>query len=151
MFYDGYAQYEVARRPSRRERALAQFREALLQGWLNRLVALVMGRANHLDKLGDQHLNGERRHAGLRTVRIEQITGSENRSLDFDRQFHPLGDKTRDRWLSVMEARLNGVAMPPVQLTEVNGHYYVRDGHHRISVAAAMGETFVEAVVEVWR
>jgi len=37
--------------------------------------------------------------------------------------------------------------MPPVQLTEKNSRYYVRDGHHRISVAHALGETFIDAEV----
>jgi hypothetical protein len=32
-------------------------------------------------------------------------------------------------------------------LTEKDGAYYVRDGHHRISVARALGESFIEAEV----
>ncbi len=49
------------------------------------------------------------------------------------------------------EARLRGVHMPPVQLIELGGRYYVRDGHHRISVAKALGESFVDAEVVRWQ
>ena len=40
-------------------------------------------------------------YAGLHTVPIEQIRGSEGRSNDFDCDFHPLQDHSRSRWLGV--------------------------------------------------
>jgi uncharacterized protein (DUF1015 family) len=43
-----------------------------------------------------------------------------------------------------------GVTMSPVQLLQVRDVYYVRDGHHRISVARAMGQEYIEAEVMVW-
>ena len=54
---------------------------------------------------------------------------------------------TRSRWLSIAVARLNGQAMPAVELIKVGAAYAVRDGHHRISVARALGESFIEAEV----
>jgi ParB-like chromosome segregation protein Spo0J len=51
----------------------------------------------------------------------------------------------------VAEARLRGINLPPVQLIEVGGRYYVRDGHHRISVAQALGDTFIDAEVTRWQ
>jgi broad specificity polyphosphatase/5'/3'-nucleotidase SurE len=94
---------------------------------------------------------GEGAYVGMRTIAIETICGSEERAEDFDNSFRPLARHTRERWMSVAEARLRGVNMPPVQLIELGGRYYVRDGHHRISVAQALGESFVDAEVVRWQ
>ena len=45
---------------------------------------------------------------------------------------------------------MNEEALPPIELIRVGGEYYVRDGHHRLSVAHALGEHFIEAEVTVW-
>jgi hypothetical protein len=89
--------------------------------------------------------------AGLRTVRIAQILGSEGRSTDFDRDFYPLQEHNRERWLSIARARQQGKALPPVVLIQVGDVYFVRDGHHRISVARALGQEAIEAMVIVWQ
>ena len=44
-----------------------------------------------------------------------------------------------------------GRCLPPVALIQVGDHYFVRDGHHRISVARALGQLAIEATVEVWQ
>jgi hypothetical protein len=150
MLNSQYAQYSQTHQKSTRELALEHFRESLLQSWLQRAFAKLMGRSNALSELGAQATSGRQHHVGLRTVPIAQITGSENRSHDFDHAFYPLSEKTRDRWLSVMEARLKGVPLSPVELTKVGNAYFVRDGHHRISVAHTLGEGFIEAVVTEW-
>jgi hypothetical protein len=36
-------------------------------------------------------------------------------------------------------------------LIQVGDVYFVRDGHHRISVARALGHLMIEATVEVWQ
>jgi hypothetical protein len=88
---------------------------------------------------------------GTHTVAIAQICGSEGRVADFDRDFNPLQDHTRDRWLSIASALQRGRTLPPVALIQVGDRYFVRDGHHRISVARALGQKAIEATVEVWR
>jgi len=40
--------------------------------------------------------------------------------------------------------------MPAVELIKVGEVYAVRDGHHRISVARALGEDFIDARVTAW-
>ncbi|MCB8986520.1 MAG: ParB N-terminal domain-containing protein [Ardenticatenaceae bacterium] len=40
--------------------------------------------------------------------------------------------------------------MPPVDLVQVGDTYFVMDGHHRISVAQAMGQDEIEASVITW-
>jgi hypothetical protein len=89
--------------------------------------------------------------AGIRTVPIKQIRGSEGRSHDFDRDFNPLQDHTRMRWLGIAAARQAGKSLPPVSLIQVGDVYFVRDGHHRISVARAIGQCDIEAEVTVWQ
>jgi len=88
---------------------------------------------------------------GIRTVPIDQIRGSEGRATDFDRDFNPLKTHTRDRWLGIATARQRGKALPPVRLVQIGDLYFVRDGHHRISVARALGQKAIEAKVTVWQ
>lgn len=88
-----------------------------------------------------------RHYAGQQSVVIDQIQGTEGRLGDFDDAFYPLHDRLRSRWLGVASARLAGRELPPVELTQVGGVYYVQDGHHRISVAKALGEKFIDAEV----
>ena len=89
--------------------------------------------------------------AGRRTVPIAQIGGSEGRAGDFDRDFNPLQDYTRERWLGIAGARERGKALPPVSLVQVGDIYFVKDGHHRISVARALGQKAIEARVVMWQ
>jgi hypothetical protein len=93
---------------------------------------------------------GDRRAAGTRIVPIRQIRGSEGRCVDFDVAFHPLKAHTEDRWLSVAKANVRGHGLPPIELIQVGEIYFVRDGHHRISVAAALGQQEIDAVVTIW-
>jgi hypothetical protein len=89
-------------------------------------------------------------YAGLQTVLIRHIRGSESRLDDFDADFRPLQSRTCERWLSIGRARLQGATLPPIELIRVGDTYFVRDGHHRLSVARALGEKFIEAQITVW-
>jgi hypothetical protein len=128
--------------------ALKAFSRVRWQAELARRWAAFTGRSTSLRALppvaGSQHF------AGTRTVPVSQVLGSESRTRDFDRDFNPLDDKSRDRWVSIFRAWQRGRDLPPVELIEVNGAYYVRDGHHRLSVARALGQEYVEAVVTRW-
>lgn len=133
--------------------ALQSYRAAVLRGTLGKLVALVSGRKRSLLDLNTVTKEvriGSRHHAGLQAVAIEKIIGSLGRCSDFDVAFNPLDEKTRDRWLSVARARLLGTALPPVELIQVGDRYFVRDGHHRISVARSFGEQAIDAEVVLW-
>lgn len=81
-------------------------------------------------------------------VSIAQIKGSAGgRSWDFDAEFRPLVKHNRNRWVQVASALFQGKRLPPVQLLRLDDTYFVVDGHHRISVASALGETEIEARV----
>ena len=69
---------------------------------------------------------------------------------DFDRHFHPLDDRLRDRWVRVAMARSQDIPLPPVSLVKLGNRYFVEDGHHRISVAHAHGEMMIDAEITVW-
>lgn len=88
---------------------------------------------------------------GVQAVELIRIRGSENRSQDFDSAFQPLIEKNRERWIRIAAMCLNLQALPAVDLIQVNDDYFVRDGHHRISVMRALGYRFVDANVTVFQ
>ena len=89
-------------------------------------------------------------YEGMRTVPIDLIRGSEGRCRDFDTGFRPLRSHSRDRWVRIAMARLMRTPLPPVTLVLVGDRYFVIDGHHRVSVAKALGQTEIEAEVTVY-
>jgi hypothetical protein len=78
-------------------------------------------------------------------VPLSKIVGTEGRDEDFDADFHPLNAHDRERWISVAAARRMGIILPAVDLLRVGDEFYVRDGHHRISVARMMGQVEIDA------
>jgi hypothetical protein len=88
---------------------------------------------------------------GCVTVEVGKIRGSECRVCDFDCDFLPLKETNQQRWVSVYAARLCGIGLPAISLVQVGDAYYVRDGHHRVSVARLLGEEYIEANVQVWQ
>jgi hypothetical protein len=89
------------------------------------------------------------RSLGIQTVCIHCIQGTESRNSDFDCDFNPLKNNNRDRWIDIASARLQEVGLPAIDLLLVDDTYYVRDGHHRISVARALGADYIDAHVTV--
>jgi hypothetical protein len=49
--------------------------------------------------------------------------------------------------MSIAIARSQGDTLPLVELIQLGNDYFVRDGHHRISVARALGEEYIDAKV----
>jgi hypothetical protein len=127
------------------------YRKALMLGSAHRLWSGLTRRSNRLHNLSEDHLLvGSSHYAGVREVCISSIRGSENRDGDFDDQFYPLNENTRQRWQNIAKAYSMGIGLPPVQLIQVGEAYFVRDGHHRISVARAFGFKTIEAEITVW-
>ena len=129
---------------------------SMMHGWglARRLSSALTGRSNRLLDLADVRRACEvcgRRFDGIRAVPLREIRGSGGRCGDFDAGFCPLVSYTKGRWVSIARARQMGRAMPPVELTQVGDVYFVRDGHHRISVARALGQKAIDARVMVWR
>lgn len=133
--------------------ALNNYRAALVRATVAKIWGAITGRENGLLDLTEvekQIQVRNRYHAGISAVAVHKIVGSLGRCSDFDAGFNPLNETTRDRWLSVARARLQGIPLPPVELIQVGQCYFVRDGHHRISVARSFGEQAIDAEVTVW-
>jgi hypothetical protein len=126
-------------------------RKRSILGWIRWLLAGGRCRLLDLGRVEAACKIRERLDLGTRPVPIDRILGSEGRGKDFDTGFRPLGTHTRGRWVRVAEAMYMSVALPPVELIQVGDIYFVRDGHHRISVARALGQTKIEAHVTLWR
>jgi len=90
-------------------------------------------------------------YLGIQTVPLADIVGSATlRYHDFDRAFMPSQDFTESRWRRVDEAYYQAKNLPPVQLYKIGTAYFVRDGHHRVSVAREKGQEYIDAeVIEV--
>lgn len=130
--------------------AQQDFDHAMQKAFWRDLFGKLTGNTNQLlafDQIcEDQSIQGQ--HAqGLQTVSIDKIVGSEGRSRDFDRAFFPRESRTRERWVSIDQAYYQDVSLPPVELLKVGENYIVRDGNHRVSVARARKQDFIDAYV----
>jgi hypothetical protein len=86
-------------------------------------------------------------YRGMQTIPISLIVGSEGRYRDFNKAFLPRRNHLRARWMRVDVARLENIDLPAIQLYEIGGVYFVRDGNHRVSVARTQGVEQIDAEV----
>jgi hypothetical protein len=89
---------------------------------------------------------GERR-LGLQTIRLDRIVGTVDSTRDFDRRFRPTSNRVRERWERLALAQRRGESIPPIDVYQVGELYFVVDGHHRVSIALAMGQKVIDAYV----
>jgi hypothetical protein len=132
----------------------ALYARAHWRGRLYRMLARVTRKNYRLRDLTSIETDAaitRRYYTGTQVVPIAAIRGSESRGADFDAGFHPLRPHDRARWLSVATAWHLGLSLPPVELIQVGDQYFVRDGHHRISIAATLGVRDIEANITVWQ
>ena len=121
------------------------FDQALSRAKRGKVMSYLTRSPRRLSNLEGYNYSG--RSLGLQQVPVDQIRGTEGRQNDFDIEFNPLRSESRQRWMGVFSAWMSGAALPPIQLVKVGSIYYVRDGHHRISVARALGIKDIEANV----
>lgn len=86
-------------------------------------------------------------YKGMQVVPIKLIVGSEGRYKDFDNHFFPKSHFLKARWESIDSAVLQNITLPPINLYEAGGLYFVRDGNHRVSVAKMKGQEYIDAEV----
>jgi len=87
---------------------------------------------------------------GLQIVPLDAIVGTVDRAADFDRGFRPTSPRLRSRWERIAAAQRRGESLPPISLYRVGDLFFVRDGHHRTSVAKSLGRQDIDAyVVEI--
>jgi hypothetical protein len=85
---------------------------------------------------------------GLRMIALESVVGTVNRrSCEFDRRFRPRSRRLQTRWQRIAAARRRGEAMPAIAVYRIGELHFVLDGHHRVSVARALGDSMIDAHV----
>jgi len=89
---------------------------------------------------------GERR-LGEQLIQLDSIVGTVDRSREFDRAFRPTSPRVRERWQRINLAQRRGESMPPIDVYRIGELHFVKDGHHRVSVARALGHRDISAYV----
>lgn len=88
-------------------------------------------------------------YSGVRAIEIAKIVGSVDRYQDFDHYFLPRLNFPLDRWIGIRQARIEGVELPAIAVYQVGEVYFVKDGHHRVSVARSEGQHYIDAEIIV--
>jgi hypothetical protein len=86
-------------------------------------------------------------YAGVEAIPVRQIIGSVDRYRDFDHYFLPRYDLPIERWIRVRRANLDGIELQAIQVYKVGELYFVKDGHHRVSVAREIGQAYIDAEI----
>jgi hypothetical protein len=87
---------------------------------------------------------------GVQSIRLDTIVGTvDRRASMFDRAFRPVSAEGRGRWEGIAAARRQGVDLPPVDVYRIGELHFVKDGHHRVSVARALGDETIQARVRL--
>jgi hypothetical protein len=88
------------------------------------------------------------RDLGVQLIPLDSIVGSvDRRRGEFDRAFRPATGEVRGRWERIAAARRRGETLPPIDVYRIGDMHFVQDGHHRVSVGRALGDTAIEARV----
>ena len=134
-------------------RARTDFETARIQAFLREAGAVLRGDTRPLLSFDEvrraARLEGQS-YTGLKEVPIADIRGSVGRPTDFDASFLPVKPQMRKRWAQLDEAMRRGEPVPPIEVYHLGDVYFVKDGHHRVSVARHLGwKTIPARVVEV--
>lgn len=130
--------------------AIEDFHSARFQAQLNDLLGRLTGRPTEL--LSYQEVRRklrarERSSEHLEDIPLDAIVGSVGRYRDFTRRFLPRQESSKDRWARVEMAMTGMEGVPPIEVYRIGDAYFVRDGHHRVSVARQLGASHIQAYV----
>jgi hypothetical protein len=134
-------------------RARTDFETARIQAFLRDAGAVIRGDTRPLLSFDEvrraARLEGQS-YSGLKDVPIADIRGSVGRPNDFDASFLPVKPQMRKRWAQLDEAMRRGEPVPPIEVYQLGDVYFVKDGHHRVSVARHLGwKTIPARVIKV--
>jgi len=136
-----------------RIRAIQDFDSARARAFWRNLRTILTGRAERLRSI-EPMLRAAgtegRSFGGVHEIPVDRIAGSvapDLKSGDFDPSFLPLNRRMRERWTRIYQAMVEGDELPPIDVYKVDDLYYVIDGHHRVSVARALGRPTINARV----
>ena len=121
-------------------------RTAALQEILARFTGKSIDLLSYGDVAASLKLTGSS-ELGLREIPVNAIVGSVGRYADFTRDFLPRLDSDQQRWARVKAAILGMAGLPPIEVYKIGDAYFVRDGHHRVSVARQLKSETIQAYV----
>ncbi|MCL4562793.1 MAG: universal stress protein [Chloroflexi bacterium] len=85
---------------------------------------------------------------GLQEIPVAAIIGSAGRYSEFTRTFLPKASIDSQRWARVKtEMVASPGGLPPIEVYKIDESYFVKDGHHRVSVARQLGMDTIQAYV----
>jgi len=92
----------------------------------------------------------EQSYVGIRPIPVSRVVGTVSRIDDFDRDFLPKRTKIQERWRKVERSYPEG-DFPPIVVYELDGSYFVVDGHHRVAIAKQLGVEHIDAEITQFR
>jgi hypothetical protein len=128
-------------------RELRRRRRDRVAGWITRR-APECNRLASLEQALHHAPPAARRQTGLSAIPITSIVGTAEtaKTRSFDRRFRP-PSSSRGRWQRLWMAGRRGAPLPPISVYRLGGEHFVRDGHHRVSVARSLGMMAIDAEV----
>jgi hypothetical protein len=138
LFVDAQTAFARQRRRARRERVI---------GWLRRRPAHCT-RLELLERALGAVAPARRGHAQLQAIALDSIVGTAEpaKARVFDSGFR-VPEGSRHRWQRLWIASRKGCSLPPISVFRVGERHFVDDGHHRVSVARALGMVAIDAEV----
>jgi nucleotide-binding universal stress UspA family protein len=130
--------------------AREDFRRARQRAAMEDLLARWQGRSLNLlsfEEVRHKLRATDMAERGLQEIPLTAIIGTTGRYSEFTRTFLPRRGVNEERWAGVKQAVTDTAGLPPIQVYKVGDAYFVRDGHHRISVARELGAESISAYV----
>lgn len=128
---------------------LHRFDNALRGARLSRLWKRLLGKPETLLPFAPIHARVKQRmgyQRGVREIPLRQIVGSIDKAPYFDRDFRPLSNRLRNRWVNIKALQITS-GWEPIVVHQIGNLYFVEDGHHRVSVAREERLEVIEARV----
>ncbi len=134
-------------------RAAEDFYQARRAADLEQVLSRLTGKPDQLLSYEDvrKRLHATVTHSqGVQDISLDAIVGSVGRYTDFTRSFLPKHRDDIERWSRVFLATTGMTGVPPIEVYKVGTAYFVKDGHHRVSVARQLDTKYIQAhVIEV--
>jgi hypothetical protein len=87
------------------------------------------------------------RQLGVREISLDKIVGSVGKPDAFTPSFLPRYRRLKERWKRVYAGAHGTLGLPPIEVYKFGEVYFIKDGHHRVSVARHLGATTMTADV----
>ena len=99
-----------------------------------------------MDEIGERMGIFQQTYVGVRSIPLDRIVGTVDKTRDFGPDFLPRRGDMAERWKRV-ERAYPEADFPPIVVYEVEGNYFVVDGHHRVAIAKQRGMAQIDAEV----